>query len=164
MRWRLDVVSTLWRLIRAPVRHGIPTIGSGRRARLEIAGPELLKARERAMVTMTVRALKARKPLPRVAFNETRAAPLFYLHAMIDRSRFSIIPIDTARWLGAQDRRRHPPHEPQLDPAGLQGRRHRGRRDKSGCRWRLISCADTRRNPVGGSMLASLNRETPGSA
>jgi hypothetical protein len=35
-------------LIRALVRHGIPTIGSGRRARLETADLELLKAKERA--------------------------------------------------------------------------------------------------------------------
>ena len=35
-------------LIRALVRHGIPTIGSGRRARLEAADLELLKAKERA--------------------------------------------------------------------------------------------------------------------
>jgi hypothetical protein len=36
-------------LIRALVRHGIPTIGSGRRARLEMADLELLKAKERGI-------------------------------------------------------------------------------------------------------------------
>jgi hypothetical protein len=34
-------------LIRALVRHGIQTIGSGRRARLDMADLELLKAKER---------------------------------------------------------------------------------------------------------------------
>jgi hypothetical protein len=34
-------------LIRALVRHGIPTIGSGRRARLEMGDLKLLKAKER---------------------------------------------------------------------------------------------------------------------
>jgi hypothetical protein len=29
---------------------------------------------------------------------------MWYPRATIDRSRFSIIPIDTAHWLGAQDR------------------------------------------------------------
>ena len=36
-------------LIRALVRYGIPTIGSGRRARLEMADLELLKAKERGL-------------------------------------------------------------------------------------------------------------------
>jgi hypothetical protein len=36
-------------LIRALVRHGIPTIGSGRRALLEVADLELLKAEERGI-------------------------------------------------------------------------------------------------------------------
>jgi hypothetical protein len=36
-------------LIRALVRYGIPTIGSGRRARLEMADLELLKAKERGI-------------------------------------------------------------------------------------------------------------------
>jgi hypothetical protein len=36
-------------LIRALVRHGIPTIGSGRRARLEMTDLELLKAKERGI-------------------------------------------------------------------------------------------------------------------
>ena len=36
-------------LIRALVRHGLPTIGSGRRARLEKADLELLKAKERGV-------------------------------------------------------------------------------------------------------------------
>jgi len=40
-------------LVRSLARHGIPTIGTGRRARLELKDLEMLKAKERSGVSLT---------------------------------------------------------------------------------------------------------------